>query len=148
MAKPNHLSAALILVAGICFWGAVATTDVASAQTPPQTQAPGAARTPCAATTDEQIVAAIQEKIKADHRFDNQWGHINVSVRNRVVYLAGWVEGNIQFRDLIKYAHRTRCVRLVNTKFFKPSKWGGCGQGMKPCGDICIPREETCNLIQ
>jgi len=148
MAKPNHLSTALILAAGLFLWGAMAKTANASAQTPPQTQAPGAAQTPCASTTDEQIVAAIQEKIKADHRFDDQWGHINVSVSNHVVYLAGWVNGNIQFRALVRYAQKTRCVRRVDTKFFKPYKSGGCGEGMKACGDICIPRDETCNLIQ
>jgi len=101
----------------------------------------------CAATTDAQIVAAIQDKIKADKRFDNQWKHINVSSLNRVVTLRGWAIGKVQVNDLVKFARTTSCVRKV------VSKMGthlivGCAAGQKQCGDICIDRNEQCNLME
>lgn len=149
MAKPNHLRMALILTVGILLWGAAVKTRVGFAQAVAQTPAAAAAQTPCAATTDAQLVSTIQEKIKADHRFDDQWPHINVSVRKRIVTLRGWVKGSEQYRDLIRLARTTRCVRRVDSSHLRSFRSNaGCMPGQKQCGDICIDRTETCNLIQ
>ena len=149
MAKRNHLRMALLLAVGLLLWGATAKTNVGFAQAVAQTPAQSAAQTPCSAATDAQLVAAIQEKIKADHRFDDQWSHINVSVRNRVATLRGWVKGGQQVRDLIRLTQKTRCVRGVNYKALRSYRSNaGCLPGQKQCGDICIDRTETCNLIQ
>jgi osmotically-inducible protein OsmY len=94
-------------------------------------------------------VATIHEKIKADKRFDGQWRHINVSSRDRIVTVRGWVKGRVQANDLVKFARTTRCVRGVISRnlrsFFSTM---GCGSGQKRCGDTCIGRNEECNLIQ
>jgi osmotically-inducible protein OsmY len=148
MAKRNHLRTALILAVGLLLWSATARTNVGLAQAIAQTPAQSAAQTPCTATTDAQLVAAIQEKIKADHRFDDQWRHINVSLRNRIVTLRGWAMGSQQVRDLIRLARTTRCVRRVVNKLRPFRSNLGCMPGQKRCGDLCIDMSETCNLIQ
>jgi hypothetical protein len=148
MAKLNFLRTALILSVGLLLCGAAAKPDVGLAQTPSQTTSSSPAQNRCGSTTDAEIVAAVQEKIKADKRFDDQWRHINVSSRNRIVTLRGWVKGPVQARDLIKYARTTRCVRRVNSENLKSFRIGGCLPGMKKCGDICIDRNQDCNLIQ
>lgn len=146
MARRNLLITLMAL--SLLLGGAVATTDIGLAKTPPQTAVSSRAQTPCTATTDAEIVSAIQEKIKADKRFDKQWKHINVSSIKRVVTITGWVFERGQFNDLLKYAHRTKCVIRVRKKFFYPTPHIGCPIGMKPCGDICIERSQDCNLIQ
>src|ERR1044072_3996397 len=148
MAKQNPVRTALILSVGLLLCGVAVNPCVGLAQTPSQTASRSAAQTPCGSTTDAEIVAAVQEKIKADKRFDDQWRHINVSSRNRVVNLSGWVKGRIQANDLIKYARTTRCVRGVISKNLKPFRTVGSPPGMKRCGDICIDRNQDCNLIQ
>jgi BON domain len=145
MAKPNLLRIALLL--SVCLCGAAANTGVGSAQTPSQTPATGPAQTPCASTSDAQIVAAIQEKIKADKRFDGQWRHLNVSSRDRVVTLNGWVKGRVQIRVLVRFAAQTSCVKRVINRL-SPYRTVGCGPGQKPCGDICIDRTQDCNMLQ
>jgi osmotically-inducible protein OsmY len=135
------LSALLFLCAGI------ATTGVGSARALPWPPLAAAAEGKCAATTDAEIVAAIQEKIKADKRFDDQWKHINVSSRNRVVSLGGWAKGGVQVSDLIKLSRATACVKKVVSSL-RPGIKVGCGPGQRPCGDTCIARTDTCNLIQ
>lgn len=149
MYKPNSMRTALVLFVGLFLCGAAAKTDVGLAKTPSGTPSPRPAQNNCASTTDAEIVAAIHEKIKGDKRFDGQWRHINVSSRNRIVTVRGWVKGRVQANDLVKYARTTRCVRRViskNLRTFRSTT--GCGAGQKRCGDICIDRNEECNLIQ
>ena len=64
----------------------------------------------------EDIVTAIQAKIKADRRYAGQWTHINVSSRERVVTLEGWVVGKGAIPRLVSYAKRTKCVARVESK--------------------------------
>ena len=120
MAKLNLLRTALVLSVGLFLCGAAVKTDVGLAQTPSRTPSPSPAQNQCGSTTDAEIVAAIHEKIKADKRFDDQWRHINVSSRNRIVTLRGWVKGRAQANDLIKYARTTRCVRRVISNRLRP----------------------------
>lgn len=148
MSKLNLLRAALVLSAVVLLCGAAAVTDVGLAKTPAVTSPPEPAQRSCRGTTDAEIVSAIHEKIKADRRFDDQWRHINVTSRNRVVSLRGWVEGRTQVRAVTRYASATRCVRRVinkNLRHFLST--AGCLPGQKRCGDICIPQDEDCNII-
>jgi hypothetical protein len=148
MAKLNLLRTVLILSVSLFLCGAAAKTDGGLTQTPSQTPSQSTAQNPCGSTTDAEIVAAVQEKIKADKRFDDQWRHINVSSLKRVVTLSGWVKGRAQVNDLIKYARAIRCVRRVLGNRLRPFRSVGCAAGQKRCGDICIDRNQNCNLIQ
>jgi hypothetical protein len=121
---------------------ALAVTGVGSTKTPAGTPA----KNPCDATTDAQLVTAVQEKIKADKRFDGQWKHINVSSTNRIVIINGWAKGKDQVNALINFGRTTKCVRKVISKL-TPHIRVGCDVGQKQCGDICIDRNEQCNLI-
>jgi osmotically-inducible protein OsmY len=147
MVKQNILRTALVLSMALLLCGAAAKTNVGFAQKPVRTPAPGPAQNPCASTSDAQIVTAIQEKIKADHRFDDQWKHINVSSRNRIVTLRGWVKGSVQVKDLVRFASTTNCVKHVINKL-SPRRKIGCPPGTTPCGDTCIGKGEECNIIQ
>ncbi len=137
---------ALVLSPVLFLCAALGTTTEGPLNVPATTSATSAQGS-CAATTDAEIVAAIQEKIKADARFDDQRKHINVSSRNRVVKLSGWVKGRRQMMDLITFARTTHCVRRVVNKL-KPFRKVGCSAGQKQCGDTCIDRNEQCNIIQ
>jgi osmotically-inducible protein OsmY len=149
MYKLNPLRTALVLFAGLFLCGAVVETCVGLAETPSATPSPKPAQNNCQSTTDEEIVAAIHEKIKADKRFDGQWRHINVSSLNRAVTIRGWVKGRVQANDLVKYVRTTRCVRRVISKSLRTFRsTTGCAPGQKRCGDLCIDRYEACNLIQ
>ena len=147
MTKLNPVRTALILSVGLLLCCAAVKPCVGLAYMPSQTASQSAAQNPCGSTTDAEIVAAVQEKIKADKRFDDQWRHINVSSRNRVVTLQGWVKGRAQVNALFKYARTTRCVRRVLNRL-RPYRTVGCMAGQKRCGDICIDRNQNCNLIQ
>ena len=146
MSKLNLLRAALVLSVVVLLCVSAAMTDVGLAKTS-VTPSPEPAQRGCRATTDAEIVSAINEKIKADRRFNDQWQHINVSSRERVVTLRGWVEGRVQVRALERYARTTRCVRKVTSKLRPYLSTAGCLPGQKRCGDLCIPQDEDCNII-
>ena len=149
MPKLKLLRTASVLFVGLFLCGAVANTDVGLTKTQSALPSSGQRQNDCRSTTDAEIVAAIHEKIKADKRFDDQWRHINVTSRNRIVTIRGWVKGRVQVNDVIKYARTTRCVRRVISNHFRTYRSSGsCGPGMKRCGDICIERNQECNLIQ
>jgi hypothetical protein len=125
---------------------ALAVTGVGSTKRLPAPAPEMAAKNPCDATTDAQLVSAVQAKIKADKRFDDQWKHINVSSTNRIVIINGWAKGKEQVNALINFARTTKCVRKVTSKLATRLRVG-CDVGQKQCGDICIDRNEQCNLI-
>src|SRR5881275_3629674 len=105
---PRRLTLAFTL-ACVCIFSALA---VATARTPQRHRAGRArpAAVDCSTMTDADIVTAIQAKIKADRRYTDQWTHINVSSRERVVTLEGWVAGKGAIPRLVSYAKRTKCV--------------------------------------
>ena len=152
--KLNSLRVALVLSVGLSLCGGAVMTEIGVAQTPagtpPQAQAQAQAQTQksCRVTTDEEIVAAIHEKIKADSRYDVHRKDFNVTSLKRVVTITGWVEGRVLVDDLVKHARTTRCVKKVNSKelhtFLRTT---GCLAGQKQCGDICIDRNSPCNII-
>jgi hypothetical protein len=148
MPRHSTLWRTVLVLSPIMFLcGAVATTGVSSAKALPLIFSAEVAQRGCAATADADIVAAIQEKIKADKRFKDQWPHINVSSKNRVVTLGGWARGRAQVQALVRLARTTKCVRRVVNKLWDHLT-GGCDAGQKECGDTCIDKNDTCNLMR
>ncbi|MFL6208206.1 MAG: BON domain-containing protein [Pyrinomonadaceae bacterium] len=141
---PRRLTLAFML-ACVCIFSALA---VATARTPQRRRAARArpAAVDCSTMTDADIVTAIQAKIKADNRYTGQWAHINVSSRERVVRLEGWIVGKGAIPRLVSYAKRTKCVARVENRLH-PHKSVGCGPNEKPCGDGCVERASDCNAI-
>jgi hypothetical protein len=137
---------ALVLSPILFLCGTLAETSVGYAKTPRFTVSAAAVQARCAATTDAEIVAAIQEKIKADKRFDGRRNTFNVSSRKRVVTLRGEAYSKAEIRDLGKLALTTKCVRKVNNKVMW-GKQGGCPPGLKECGEVCIGKDEDCNMM-
>lgn len=97
----------------------------------------------CAATTDEQLVDAIMAKMK--EKYQSQMTHINVRSKHRVVTIEGWATTKKIRSEIEKIAKKIKCVKSVKN-LMTVGVGGGCGQGTKPCGTICIPVEETCNI--
>ena len=110
----------------------------------------------CEKNADSQIVAEIYSNIKADKGLAAQITHINVISTSGAVKLQGWANDESSFDKVSDIALNTACVRLVNDQAFlkTPPPTGdslrsgpaGCASGTKPCGDICIPEGDACNL--
>lgn len=110
----------------------------------------------CETVTDDAIVKEIYAEIAANKSLAAQKEHINVSSTNRVVKLVGWTDSKGDYNDLMSIVKSVKCVVMINTQLFeevpppansplRPSD-GGCGPGLKLCGDICIPEGDKCGL--
>jgi osmotically-inducible protein OsmY len=132
------LTLALLLVAGA--W---------AAQGSQRSQPRGGRRATvdCTPVTDADIVKTIQDKITADRRFNGQWKQINVSAKDGVVTLNGWVKGKAAVTALGQHARAVQCVKKVNNKV-AGRLTVGCPPGQKLCGDICIDADSSCNPIE
>lgn len=110
------------------------------------------------AAMDTAIREAIEAKIRADQRFNEQRRHINVSAKNRVVMLQGWVKGADQVKALIELAQNTDCVKpggvITSIKrkgeviiLLKDEKLvGNCNPvSQRQCCDGCILIGTPCN---
>lgn len=102
-----------------------------------------AQKTDCTKTTDEDVVKAVYDNLKV--KYENQLIHINVISKDGVVTLQGWVTTKGVRKDIEKIVKKTSCVKKVTNKL-TIGVGGGCGAGTKPCGDICIPSEDPCNI--
>jgi len=113
--------------------------------------APAAAQT-CEGVTDEQIVADVYSKLRSDKSLAGQLSHINVVSVFAAVKLQGWVNNRRDYDKATELVGATRCVRLINVNLFEDrppdtTRGGaGCAAGTKPCGDICIPESDVCNI--
>jgi len=105
------------------------------------------AKPDCSAATDADIVKAIQEKIKADPKLQDQVKQINVSSKGGVVTLDGWVKGSAAKTAVGKYAKAAQCVKKVANNLGTRLRVG-CGRLQKQCGDICIDSNADCNIMQ
>jgi hypothetical protein len=110
------------------------------------------ARAQCDGATDSKLLTTIYGGIKADKNLAPQISHINVVVINGAVKLQGWTETKRDYDKVVAIAVNTDCVRLVNVNNFESTppaagKGSGCASGTKPCGDICIPEGDTCNIM-
>lgn len=109
----------------------------------------------CRDVTDAQIVANIYAEINKDSKLAAQISHINVVSRFKAVKLQGWTESQGNYDKIVNIVLDTDCVRLLNVNAFEPAPpssdsftraSNGCGPGTKPCGDICIPEGDSCNI--
>ena len=111
----------------------------------------------CEKNADSQIVAAIYGEIKADKGLASQISHINVISVSGAVKFQGWADNQSSYDNVTDIALKTTCVKLVNVNNFMPTPPAagdqmrsggseGCASGTKPCGDICIPEGDACNL--
>ena len=97
----------------------------------------------CSKTTDADIAKSVMEQIKA--KYPDLTQQVNAHVKDGIVYLEGWVADKNARKEIEKIAKRTSCVKRVKNNL-KKATGGGCGAGQKPCGEICIPVGDTCNI--
>ena len=99
----------------------------------------------CSKTTDAMIVDAAYAKMQP--KYGMQMDHINVRSKGGVVTVEGWATTKGAKKDIGKLAKSAvkGCVKSV-TNNLAIGVGGGCGPGTKPCGSICIPVEEECNI--
>ncbi len=98
----------------------------------------------CSKVSDADTVKAIYDKIRV--KYEGQMKHINVRIKDNVLTLEGWATTKSVRKEIEKYAKKTNCVKqVVNNLTIGVS--GGCGQGQKVCGDICIGVKESCNIV-
>ena len=102
-----------------------------------------AQKTDCSKTTDTETVDTIYNKIKV--KYETQMSHINVTINDGVVTLEGWTTTKGVKKEIEKFARKTSCVKSVVSNL-TIGVGGGCGPGQKPCGDICIPSAQVCNI--
>jgi osmotically-inducible protein OsmY len=108
---------------------------------------PKATQVRCSATTDADIVKAVQERLQTDPDIAKQMNHFNVSSKRKVVKLEGWLAGNGVIARAVNLARTTKCVkRVVGARNIKKRGGGNCGPGLKPCGDGCIDKNSVCNI--
>jgi BON domain len=102
-----------------------------------------AQKTDCSKTTDAEIVKAIYDKLEV--KYSNQIIHVNVVAKDGVVTLQGWATTKKATKEIAKIAQKVSCVKKVDNKL-SLEVGGGCNQGYKKCGDICILTTDTCNI--
>lgn len=109
---------------------------------------------PVTTETDQMIVKSIYEKIKSNTNLAAQVTHINVTSTNLIVKITGWVNNTSDYNKVINSALKTDCVKLLNVNSFSDSKPSenllnaNCAPGTKPCFDICIPQDDSCNITK
>lgn len=109
----------------------------------------------CTSTTDAQLVTTVVDKIKADKVLGPQISHIVVGSVNRFVKLQGWTDSKNDYERLNELVGKIACVAAINVNRLEESppaansplrrQGGGCGPGMKACGDVCIPESDSCS---
>jgi hypothetical protein len=139
----NHPLSRLFLA--ICFF--LLLMSAAAAERPAYAQ--------CESVTDASIVSSIYASIKNDKSLSTQIRHINVTSTNRAVKFQGWADSQKSYDKVIGFAMDHGCVRAVNVNSFEAAappegnqlrSAGGCASGTKPCGDLCIPEADICNI--
>lgn len=148
MLKPSNFVSAgrVLLPMALLIFSAVAAGNLNAARPAVATAVNLQDACPTNEATDAAIVKAIQEKIRADARFDDQRDHINVMSKNRAVRLEGWVRGTKQKKEIMKFARETECViknRIEN--LLKTERQGSCSPGQRTCCGGCILNTSTCN---
>lgn len=121
----------------------------------------------CSQITDQQIVDAIYAKFQNNGKISPHLNHLNVTVVREPVSGAmqawktvGWVS-SAEDVDLVRslmlqvFYDLGACWKLsgMNVQGLKAEadyppdlrSSGGCGE-MQQCGDICIPKGESCNI--
>lgn len=97
----------------------------------------------CTKVTDDELVKTIQEKLS--EKYADQMEHINIHVKDGEVFIEGWTTTKKISKDIEKIVKKIKCVKKVFNKL-RIGTGGGCTEGTKPCGEICIPNNQTCNI--
>lgn len=107
----------------------------------------------CSEMTDDEIISAIYDEIEA--AYPDQMDHINIRITDGVLTLEGWVTTKKVRKKIYKFAKRYKskkkykkegkCVEKIENNL-TIGVGGGCNPGQKPCGTICIPINEKCNV--
>jgi hypothetical protein len=114
----------------------------------------------CSKVTDEDILHGVEGRLKADSKIGPQMEHINLWVTNRVVIFYGYTDNKGDDYRAQSIALKAACGGPVNINKlldYVPTPGndpynmlraadGACASGTKPCGDICIPNGDTCNI--
>lgn len=108
----------------------------------------------CEQTTDEQIVEYMYTKMKANSTLASQVMHINVISTNRVIRFQGWVKDEASYKKLESIGLENSCIVMINPSVkdllreepTEEMRLAMCAGGTKPCGDICIPENDACNI--
>ena len=138
---PRRTALVLALLLFLC--GALSETFFVSANARPLPPVTEKVQDKCATTTDAEIVADIQARIKADKRFKNLGKRINVSSSNHVVTLRGRVRSSGQRNAVIKLARATNCVKRVINKLYQ--LFADCDPLQKTCpGGVCVAKGAPC----
>lgn len=101
----------------------------------------------CSKMTDDQIVQAIYDKIRV--KYSDQMQRINVRITSKVITIEGWVTSKKAKKEIESFAKKIECVKKEKFKVVNNLDTeipGGCIPGTKPCGSICIPENERCNI--
>ncbi len=108
----------------------------------------------CANTpaTNEAIVNDLYEKIKGNKSLEPQISHINITSTNLAIKIRGWADTQADYDKIFEYAMESNCGTKANLNEFYVGQneslmpGPGCSGGTKPCGDICIPDNDVCNI--
>lgn len=110
----------------------------------------------CDVKSDAEIISNIYAQLKSSKGLASQVNHINAVMVPKLatVKLMGWADSTSDWervRDIVL----SNCVKAnVNEFADKPPAegeslrmmGGSCQTGYKPCGDLCIPEGEVCNI--
>lgn len=120
--------------------------------------------------TDQAIVDAVYAKFQKNSQLSSQVSRLNFTVVREPVSgqmqawkIEGWVDNEKDLDEVIKvmlsvYSEVNGLNCFGNIKFNQNSLYtasevppglkseGGCVGDTKPCGDICIPVSESCNI--
>jgi len=97
----------------------------------------------CAKQTDQELALSVMAKMRP--KYGTQMNHINVRSKGGVVTVEGWASTKGIRGDIEKLVKKVKCVKKVDNKL-TIGVGGGCPPGSKPCGTICIPEDEICNI--
>ena len=100
-----------------------------------------AAEDKCVTVTKDDLAKSINEKIKG--KYQDQQNHLNVSVKDNIVTLDGWVTTKDVKKEIEKFAKKTKCVKkVINSLGIGPG--AGCTRQQQQCRDICISNSSEC----
>ena len=126
--------------------GSPATSPNTNTTTPSATSTPAVA-----ACNDTKVTSDVGDALKANTDIWAEHRTINYFSKACVVYLQGGVTSLALYQKVIGVVSKVNGVKGLDISRFQPSEpshpgSGGCPADMKPCGDICIPKDDQCNI--
>lgn len=128
---------------------AIISTNAANSAEAPKTGASF-----CSDAVDKTIVQQIRMFVQEDERLREQRRHINFYSVDCVVSLNGYTETWDDFQKLHAKINATDGVKKISIAEFDGPKTAKefkllppCDSSTKPCGQICIPRNAVCEIL-